>query len=467
MSHLTDDSPRPPSPAPSVREERAAPREGLRFAAAALGLLLVPLIAGCDNPLDVDNPNTLVEEDLDDPSAVPAVVNGAQGTLSRTLNGALATYAVTAGELRAIGSRDAWRQLNFGNLADPANEFTEDVYAAMSEARFMADRAVRVAEKFDGEGTLQDRGDLARAYLYAGILYTALGDFYDDFVIPENPTDPAPPIGEENMRQMYDRAVQHLTSGIAVARETGNETLEARLLAQRARTQQFRAMWDLFNPPGSTPSDPLVASSEAAQDAEAALALVGPTSDWEFQFTFTPTTVGGGPSSAAFAVNERGSLAIGNTYVDSDQADPSKILAISLEDPIDGVPDPRIRAKLDVFLTNDQFAPFTVVSARELHLIVAEARLAQGDVAGFREHVNAVRVEMDGLTGWDGQIPALEMLKHERQANLFLENRRLHDLYRFGEQALLWSPTSVAANRPGTFFPISLTEIRSNPQVSG
>lgn len=433
---------------------------------AAVALLLLPALA-CENPLGVENPNNLVEEDLDNPAAVPALVNGTQGTVSRTLNGLLATYSTTTDELRAIGSRDAWRQLERGNVEQPGNEFTDAVYTAASEARFMADKAVAAAERFDGEGTLADRSHLARAYLFAGITYTMIADFYDDFVLAPEAGDAVPPVGPDNMGQLYDRAVQLLSEGITVAGEIGSSTVEARLLAQRARTLHSRAVWDLLNPSGATPSDPLVADAQAVQDARDALAMVGATSDWEYQFTFNATTVGGGPTSAASEVNERGALAIGSAYVYANVADPSVIDSIRLEDPVDSIPDPRIQEKLDVFLTNGQFAPYTVVSARELHLIVAEAELAQnGDTQAFRDEINAVR-GLSGLSDYTGQVPAPDILKHERRVNLFLENRRLHDLYRFGETAPRWLPQSRAVQDPGTFFPISLTEILSNPEVGG
>lgn len=452
---------------PTSRPRRGRPTGRLRAAALGSALLSLPLMAGCDNPLSVENPNNLIEQDLDDPSSVPALVNGSMGTLSQMLNGMLATYSVASDELWAIGSRDAWRQLHRGYVSQPGNEFTDAVYTAASEARYMADRAVEAAERFDAEGTLNDRGQLARAYFFAGLTYTTIADFYEDFVIPPAPGEEAPALGEENMGQLYETAVQHLTDGLRVAGEVGSSELEARILAQRARTRHSRGVWDVLNPPGSTPADPLVSDAEAVQDAEQALAMVGPTSDWEYRFTFTSTTVGGGPTSAASEVNERGALAIGPDYVIADVADPSVIEAIRLEDPIDGIPEPRIQDKLDVFLTNGQFAPYTVISARELHLIVAEASLADGDVTGFEDHINAIRVGMDGLTAYSGQIPALEMLRHERRVNLFLENRRLHDMYRFGETSSLWQPQSDAIQRPGTFFPISLTEILSNPLVDG
>lgn len=61
----------------------------------------------------------------------------------------------------------------------------------------------------------------------------------------------------------------------------------------------------------------------------------------------------------------------------------------------------------------------------------------------------------------------MDLLEHERRVNLFLQARRLADHYRFGSPSSNWLENSAALVRPGTFFPISITEIRSNPKVGG
>jgi hypothetical protein len=63
-------------------------------------------------------------------------------------------------------------------------------------------------------------------------------------------------------------------------------------------------------------------------------------------------------------------------------------------------------------------------------------------------------------------LSTAEMLRHERKANLFMMGRRLHDLYRFGLRASNWEDNAVAAQAAGTVFPISNTEIESNPEIS-
>ncbi|MDZ7694359.1 MAG: hypothetical protein U5K69_25090 [Balneolaceae bacterium] len=54
------------------------------------------------------------------------------------------------------------------------------------------------------------------------------------------------------------------------------------------------------------------------------------------------------------------------------------------------------------------------------------------------------------------------MLEHSRRVNLFLQGRRLADHYRFGSSSPEWAPNQDEA---GTFFPITITEIRANPNI--
>jgi hypothetical protein len=54
------------------------------------------------------------------------------------------------------------------------------------------------------------------------------------------------------------------------------------------------------------------------------------------------------------------------------------------------------------------------------------------------------------------------LLIHERRVNLFLQSRRLHDLYRFGLKADRWLSTSIAYKK-ACFFPITAIERQSNP----
>jgi hypothetical protein len=87
----------------------------------------------------------------------------------------------------------------------------------------------------------------------------------------------------------------------------------------------------------------------------------------------------------------------------------------------------------------------------------------------FAVNINAVRA-LNSLPAYDLTNVAhprpVAMLKAERKANLFLQGRRLHDLYRFGDKADMWQtivPVADAVASPGTFFPITQVELLANP----
>jgi len=151
--------------------------------------------------------------------------------------------------------------------------------------------------------------------------------------------------------------------------------------------------------------------------------------------------------------------------------------AIRLRDPITGTPDAVLQVTADSFKTKTTYPNFTALSARELHLLVAEIRLAQGDTAGFTSAINAVRALNFGTSfQYDPANVAhprpRDMLIYERQVNLFLQGRRLADMYRFGIDYSVaaggkWQASSEAVTQPGRFLPLTARECLSNPLIGG
>ena len=413
-------------------------------------------LGGCSGILDVDNPNNLLEDDLSSPASAPALAAGAGATVARSLGAILGPYSNVTDEVSWRGSRDAWFQLDIGNLADPGNEFTDDAFRFVGEGRWMADEAVRRLEAFDAAGQLKsptgvpDRRPLVRAYLYGAISYITIADMFDDFALSDRRSS-APPEGEPNMVQFYDRAIDHLTKGLAIARAINDRGLENDLQAVRARAEYSKVLWDIVNPVGSVVANGLVNAAAANADATAILARAAP----EFQVILrldTDDIAYAGEASLAYNINQRGELRIAPTYS-------------TLTDPITGQPDPRVQSTIADLTAAYVYQDLVIASTREMRLILAEAALAANDIPGFTTHINALR-GLDELTPWAGQIPALAMLKHERRANLFLQGRRLADLYRWGENSPEWqtAPPSTAVSRRGTFFPITCIEIRAHPE---
>lgn len=435
-------------------------RTGRRTLQRALVALAVSGVVACDGIFDVSNPNQLVEDDLSRPEAATAIVNGAQASLARALSRIVLPLSIASDELISIGSLDFGRQLDEGTLTNAANDVTNSAFPAVAEARFMADEAITRLGAFDAEGRLPKRVDLARAYLYGGIAYTYIGDAYDDFVISAR-REASPPIGPEAMEQLYVQAVAYLDAGLEVARSEGAADLELSLLAQRARTRHARSVWRLLNPEGSVPAQPWVADAGAVADAEAVLQLL-PNPDWKYRVHYSASTVG---STLGAQVNVRQEYRVGGEYV-VPTADGKRVASVRLRDPIDDVADPAVGTAIEEFVTAGEYPPLTVVSARELHLILAEAALAGGREAEAEARINEVR-SLDGLSPAAGQIPVAGLLRHARRVNLFLQGRRLADHYRFGAADPAWHASSDAAQTPGTFFPIAEVERLSNCHIAG
>jgi len=429
---------------------------GGRHARRALLVALLMPLAACDLT-DVENPNDLVEEDVQARAAANAVANGALATVSRGIGFMIAPYSTTTDELTWIGSRDAWNQLNQGNMVDPANEFVDAAFPFLAEGRWMADNAIEIVRgHIADESTAPLRRDLARSLIQAGIIKTTIGDMMEDFAFSDR-QEGAPAIGAQNMFQVYEQAIDHFTEAISIAEADGRANLVLQATALRARAQHALAVWQKIQ--GSVPADPLVSAGVA--DAQAAIAMTG-GEDWMFQAEFSSSTIS---NNMAFQVNERGELQFGEPYATRNADD--SVDEFIFTDPITGEVDTRFLATVEDFMGGSEFVPITLASAREMHLILAEADLAAGNVDGFTDHINAVRVDLTNTAPFEGpaQLDPLEMLKHERRTNLYLQGRRLADHYRFGEPAVNWLSGSPAINSPGTMFPITCIEVRANLEI--
>jgi starch-binding outer membrane protein, SusD/RagB family len=413
----------------------------------ALSLVVAALLtAGCGDLLDVENPNNIAEESLDNPAAATQQANGVEASLARMLSAVSTPYAVATDELDWIGSRDAWDDQETGAISNYLNEFTDQAFPFVGEVRYLGDQTIARLEAFHEAGTLLDETALIRSYFYTAIAYATIADMFDDFAF-SNKTEAGPPVGRDNMGTLYDTALDYLTKALALS-PTGD--LQYGIQAYIARVKHGQAVWQLLTPKGSVPANPLVNAGVA--DAQAALALSG-TPDKRFQL-FANIEVQ--PAiNVFFEVNGRNEHRVGTVFR-------------TLVDPITGSRDP-VSARLISEFEDPETAVdegyITIVSNRELRLIIAEAALATGNSGEFATQINAIRA-LDNLPPWTGQIPALEILKFERQANLWLQMRRLNDLYRFGIKPAEWrsNPNFESAfSVPGLLFPVPNIERLANP----
>ncbi len=447
---------------PAVRRPAA---DTLLLGVLALGL------TGCGDILSVDNPNNVIQEDVERPAAAAAVVNGA---LAQTAHAASVLVRLQTGllsdELVWIGSQTQIQAIHQGQHGVVDNQWTTEGYEQLSVARWLSDEAIRLLRTFEEDGINLDPVLLGRAYLYSGFNYMTFPDVFEDVAFSDR-MEPGPPVGEANMHTVYDLGIERLDQAIAIFQQAGATDLAVTALALRARARWAKALWGKLNPPGQVPSDPLIDDAGANADAQAVLDQVSP--GWRFLFTFSGASQ---PNEAALDVERQGNVGLNWKYFRLGQDgrltcgpwhDACPVAVIEVHDPIDDIESPPLRDFLFEFVGEGQFAPLPAVTAKEMHLILAEAALKRGDTGAFTMHVNAIRSVYPQLSPYDPavhtNVDPLALLKYERVANLFLQvARRIGDEYRFGEPSEFWIPTSLAATTPGALFPVPSSERESN-----
>src|SRR5690606_2581738 len=81
------------------------------------------LVAGaCDSLLDVDNPNNVGESDLQNPTSVAALVNGALSATAEAYTTVTRAHVTLTDEYDWSGSWDAAGELERGALGNTAND---------------------------------------------------------------------------------------------------------------------------------------------------------------------------------------------------------------------------------------------------------------------------------------------------------------------------------------------------------
>ena len=412
-----------------------------------ISLLLGFTLIGCD--LDVDNPNSLLEGDLQDPSAAAALANGAWNASLRGVTYMMMPHAVATDESVWIGSRDAWYQIDKGGMTNVYNEFVDQAWPYISEARWMSDKAVEILEGLGAD--LPNNQDLVLAYLSGAMVRVYIADMFEDFVYSDK-TEAGVPVGAANMSQLYDEALALLGKASSIA--TGDNAVK--VLSLVARTRHAKAVWGKVNPVNT--ASPYV--SAGASEAAAAAAMM--SADWKWRMNFSSSTVS---NYMAGQINDRQEMdlfqnALVETATPGAGGDPQP------NDPVTGLPDSRMTAIATEFRAGGggtSWTPVTITSLREMHLIIAESKKAGGDDAGCLAELNALRT-FDSLDPYPSGTDAGTALQHERRANLFLQSRRLSDMYRFNLTSTVWD--AVEKSPAGSFFPITISEIRSTPNIS-
>jgi hypothetical protein len=393
-------------------------------------LALLAGLAGCqDSIVDLA---TVDDEELDTPESIAPLVAGMARTLS-TAVGFLSQTGLIASREMVYGG--AGEDLG-ATLAQAAGELTpvdsDRHWNASHQARWTAEDGVRRIRSILGEEEFARSRRAAEALLYVG---------FSNRLLAENMCQGIVDGGSPGPRTVhFQRAADAFGEALAIAERIGDAELAAAAHAGRASARVGLGDW-----------------SGARADAEAVPA----------GFAFQARYDGGEDArsnrvAAGSSVVQRAHTAWGTFYQTyyEETADPRVQWETDPANPMtrNGLPW-LFQAKYE-----DEDTPIDLVSWEEMRLIVAEARLRDGDVAGAMAEINELRAAA-GVEPWP--VADLESawtaLKRERGIELWLEARRLWDLHRWLQEGTPGEAEDMTGR--DTCFPIGAIEQGTNPNV--
>ena len=417
----------------------------------ALGIALVAVAACSDlTTLTQSNPGSLDPGTVYTPGNANLIVNGAISDFECAFSRYVVGSAVFTDELanafssgsnfnydrRTIATNEA-----YGNGVCGNNQ-QAPIYTPLSIARRAADTAVaRLQEWTDAQmpAGVNRTKLIGQAYTYAGYSLVLLGEGMCSAAINLGP--------ELTPAQLFAEAKARFDAAITAAGSANDATTLNFATLGRARTQ-------------------LNLGNVAAAGADAA--------------TIPPGFVVNMSTDALNIRRENFS------FITINQSNWATVDPTFRGLTVDGGPDPRVAvtstgkngtAPGAQMYTPDKYPALNTVMpiARyaEAQLIVAEAKLATGDIAGATAAINAARATHAGLPAFSSSGLTAPQVKtqiiEERRRELFLEGHRLGDLHRY---ALPLTPaTGTAYPAGGTYgtqscFPLPDVERVNNPNIS-
>jgi starch-binding outer membrane protein, SusD/RagB family len=392
---------------------------GARLAGSAL---LFCVLAGCD--ASVTNPGPLGDDDLNTPSAIPALVNGMSGDLSLALGNFIDRGALASGELTEAGNFAA-EQHYYQGVIRP-----EDVnadWANMQTARWTTESGLRRMQDVLGAG-FEANTSTPRAYLYAGFANRLLGENACVAVI-----DGGAPQSDS---VYFQRADSLFTRAVTLATAQNNTNVKNAALAGRASVRAWLGDW-----------------------ANAVIDATQVPDNFVFNAIFSTNTPRENNDLANQTITRRETTVFGTVYALT-KADPRttwdtvKTTAGKVQTGQDGK-TPFFRQTKYTSLGS----PVPLAKGTEMLLIRAENALRANDVAGAMTLINQERAlfSLSPLTAATTAVATM-ILHMERGSVLWLEGRRLWDLRRWNVAG-----TDSSLNGRDKCIPPSANEQAANP----
>ena len=428
---------------------RSAASRMMRTAKVTLVALSLAATAACDSLLNVDNPASVTDESLGDPTLVPALAAAAIQTLQCGVESFAATAGMLSGEYWSANgfvNNHVWEWRSIGDIKNNDGSCTFNrtstfmgFYTPLQQARFQLEDTFSRLDKF-ADADVPNRALLmAQMRAYSGYAYLLLAEGMCEMTIDRGP--------KMTKEQVLAIAEERFTDAITRATALNNANL-----LNMARVGRARTRLDLKKLP------------DAAADAN----LVPSGFVYNIEFT---------EGGDARRENRIYNLTIRNDYLSV--ALPYQNLSLNGVSP--SVLDPRVPVRdagrnandgvtrlwqQQKFIANAGGTPIPLASWNEAQLIFAEAT---GGQAGF-DAINRVRTA-NRVAALSGPAPTgqafTDLVLEERRRQLFSEGQRYVDMLRYN------LPFQSGVNRKGqvysnlTCVPVPNVETLNNPNFTG
>ena len=428
------------------------PTKGSFAARCLAGALLLAAPAACNDVLEVADPQTFSNEDLNAPQILKAVSDGVEGQFQQAFDDAIVHGGLLADEILDTSTWIDWADVSTGRVRGdwPSVPPFAGVQNELLRTRFSA---INAQERF--RNVLG--ADASRSVLMAQVRATeAWADLILGMNYCESPLVPNGPRAPD--AELFKQAITKFNDAVTLAQAANAADYLSWSLAGRARANLFA---------GNYPA--ALADAQAVPANYVKQALYSTSSQTSFpgnQLHINRNRSGGLHRMWWTQVDTTPALGTGNArtvlYVKdpwSGQAD--RRMAVLHAPGQLGVNNSTPHYSIDKY--NDWAAPITITSKREMNLIAAEVYWRQGDLARAIELLNQNRTRTGvALPAFATTLTANEVrdrILSERFAELFVEGHRLHDLNRFGLISQRLGPGRA------TKLPLSRTEILNNPSL--
>jgi len=386
---------------------RARARRNALSLAAMAAMLSAVVACNSNDLLAVDTPATVPVSMIDDPKNATLAVNSAIADFECAFGAMVAVEGIISDELAdaQLGAaawpydrRDANTQTNgsYGTNGCTNNQ-TPGIYNPLSVARWDADHALTNLNKWTDEEVSNRQELIAKAALYAGFSYAALG-----MSMCEAAFDLGPQVDQAGM---FALAEDRFTTAITTGQATNQPDVVSAGYVGRARVRLFQG-----NKTGAAEDAALVPAGFVLN------ASTDGTDNRLYNRIYAVTQQFGDYTVEGLSLNLK---------TEKGEVDPRSASTLTDTRPADATSPIYVPNK---YAAGDA-APLRIASYVEAQLILAEA---QGGAAAVTA-INALRATagLQGYTGPTDDASVQALVIDERRRALFLEGFRNYDLQRF------------------------------------